>query len=71
MLAEAGRLEDRETTPEVLFEPVLSLLNVSPAHHTGVHRVSPLAPACRRPGRPAFFHPAPSVLTALIAVRRA
>jgi hypothetical protein len=41
IFAKAAPMENREPTPEVAFDPVLSLLNVSPAHHTCVHRVSP------------------------------
>src|SRR6266404_5204236 len=57
ILAKTSPMENREPTPEVAFDPVLSLLNVSPAHHTCVHRVSPFTPACRRPGRACFLSP--------------
>jgi len=42
ILAEAAPVENRESTPEVAFDPVLGLLNVSLAHHASVHRISPL-----------------------------
>ena len=57
ILAKAAPMENREPAPEVASDPVLGLLNVSPAHHTCVHRVSPFAPACRRPGRVCFLSP--------------
>jgi hypothetical protein len=41
ILAKTASMENRELTPEVAFDPVLGLLNVSLAHHTCVHRVSP------------------------------
>jgi hypothetical protein len=55
IFAKAAPMENREPTPKVAFDPVLNLLNISPAHHTFVHRVSPFAPACRRPGRACFL----------------
>jgi hypothetical protein len=57
IFAKAAPMENSEPTPKVAFDPVLGLLNVSPAHNTCVHRVSPFAPACRRPGRALFFSP--------------
>ena len=61
ILAKTAPMENREPAPEVALDPVLGLLNVSPARHTHASIVVLLfARACRRgKGVPVFFHPAP------------
>src|ERR1700722_15700682 len=41
IFAKATPMENREPSPEVAFDPVLGLLNLSPAHHTCIHCASP------------------------------
>lgn len=60
ILAEASPVENRESTPEVASNPILSPLNLSLTDHARFHRyLSFLCPLAEGQGVPVVFHSAP------------